>query len=69
MKTFCLLLALLASGGPSFREAVLFFTGAGVLEELDESEMEKYRQLAAHPLDLNHAGRVRLLASGLLTPY
>ena len=75
MGGLCLLLALAAGfvpyggPGPDFTEAVLLLSGASAIEELDEQELERYRHLAAHPLDLNSAGRGRLLASGLLSRY
>ena len=53
----------------SFEDAVLRITGAGCMEELDESVVERYRILHDHPLDLNSAPRSRLLSSGLLSPW
>ena len=67
MKTLLLLLAL--AGPAGFQEALLTLSGASCVEELSEDEMQRYQSLAAHPVDLNHAGRGRLLATGLLTPY
>ena len=67
MKTLLLLLAL--AGPVGFQEALLTLSGASCVEELSEDEMQRYQSLAAHPVDLNHAGRGRLLATGLLTPY
>ena len=67
MKTLLLLLAL--SGPVGFQQAPLTLTGASCVEELSEDEVQRYQSLAAHPVDLNHAGRGRLLATGLLTPY
>ena len=67
MKTLLLLLAL--SGPVGFQQALLTLTGASCVEELSEDEVQRYQSLAAHPVDLNHAGRGRLLATGLLTPY
>lgn len=67
MKTLLLFLSLL--GQPSFQEAVLTLTGASGIEELDEDEIIYYQSLAAHPVDLNAAGRRRLLATGLLYPF
>ena len=67
MKTLLLLLALSGPGG--FQQALLTLTGASCVEELSEDEMQRYQSLAAHPVDLNAAGRSRLLATGLLTPY
>ncbi len=67
MKTLLLLLAL--AGPMGFQQAILTLTGASCVEELSEDEVQRYQSLAAHPVDLNHAGRGRLLATGLLTPY
>lgn len=67
MKTLVLLLALSGPGG--FEQALLTLTGASCVEELSEDEMQRYQSLAAHPVDLNLAGRSRLLSTGLLTPY
>ena len=67
MKTLLLFLSLL--GQPGFQEAVLTLTGASCIEELAEDEILHYQSLAAHPVDLNHAGRGRLLATGLLSPF
>ena len=67
MKTLLLFLSLL--GQPAFQEAVLTLSGASCIEELDEDEILHYQNLAAHPVDLNLAGRSRLLATGLLSPF
>lgn len=53
----------------SFEDALLRITGAGCMEELAESVVERYRNLHDHPLDLNSATRPRLLSSGLLSPW
>ena len=67
MKTLLLFLSL--SGQPAFQEAVLLLTGASCIEELSEDEIIHYQNLASHPVDLNRAGRSRLLATGLLSPF
>lgn len=67
MKTLLLFLSLL--GQPAFQEAVLLLTGASCIEELSEEEIIHYQNLASHPVDLNRAGRSRLLATGLLSPF
>ena len=67
MKTLLLMLAL--SGPLGFQQAVLALSGASCVEELSEEEMSRYQSLAAHPVDLNAAGRSRLLSTGLLTPF
>lgn len=64
------MVALLTSGwGVEMEKAVLTISGAAELEELSEEEMERFRALAAHPLDINAAGRSRLRSSGLLSPF
>lgn len=67
MKTLLILLAL--SGPLGFQQALLMLSGASCAEELSEDEIERYRSLAARPVDLNRAGRSRLLSTGLLTPF
>lgn len=69
MKSFIILLVLAAAAGPDFESAVLYLCGASSIEELDESTLQHYRDLALRPLDLNRAGKARLLASGLLNPF
>ena len=69
MKTLLLLFMLALSGPSGFRQAVLALSGASSLEELSEDEIVRYRSLSEHPVDLNLAGRSRLLATGLLTPF
>ncbi len=68
MKTLIIVAALL-SAAPGFEDAVLLITGAGTLEELDESTLERFRALSLSPLDLNSSSRSRLLASGLFSPF
>lgn len=62
------LLALLL-GPLGFQEAVLALSGASCIEELTEDEVRHYRSLEEHPVDVNRAGRSRLLSCGLFTPY
>ena len=65
-----LILLWLALSGPlGFQQAMLALSGASCVEELSEDEIARYLSLAAHPVDLNAAGRSRLLATGLLTPF
>lgn len=52
-----------------FNDAVLVLTGAGEIEDVDESELDRYMRLASNPLGINSAGRASLLSSGLLTLY
>lgn len=70
MKTFILALALAAfSGIPGFDSAVLIISGASSMEELDESTLERFRDLSLRPIELNGSSRSRLLASGLFNPF
>lgn len=71
MKGFIIALAALSAlaGGPDFDSAVLIISGAGSMEELDESTLEHFRSFYVHPLDLNRAARSRLLSSGLLNAF
>lgn len=68
MKTLLLFIAVLAAS-PGFESSVLRLTGAGSMEELDETTLERFRTLSLHPVDLNSAGRSRLLATGLFTSF
>lgn len=54
---------------PDFEEAVLLLSGAAAVEELSADELERYESLSEHPLDLNSAGRSRLLSCGLFSAY
>ncbi len=49
--------------------SILFLTGAASAEDLSEEEMERWRELADAPLEINLVSRSRLEASGLLTSY
>ena len=76
MKTFIHLLALLAlcsvpllGQEASFESAVLLLSGASQLEDLDESELERYHDLASRPLRINLSPESKLSASGLLSRY
>lgn len=62
-------LCLLAAADGDFERAVLAVSGAAEIEELSEDEMDRYRALAAHPLDLNAASPGRLRACGLFSPF
>ena len=68
MKTLCILFAVL-SAAPSFESSVLRITGAGCIEELDETTLERFRGLSLHPVELNSATRSRLLSCGLFTAF
>lgn len=67
MKLLLLALALVA--GADYLGSAVRLSGASCVEDLSESEIERYEALAAHPLAINTATRRELLASGLLTSY
>ena len=67
MKLLLLALALVA--GADYLGSAVRLSGASCVEDLSESEIERYEALDAHPLDINTATRRELLASGLLTSY
>ena len=71
MILLCLVLALLPLDWNSneFRNAVLHLSGAASVEELTESELERYQSLAEHPVDLNAASRSQLMSTGFFTPF
>ena len=71
MILLCLVLALLPLDWNSneFRNAVLHLSGAASVEELTESELERYQSLAERPLELNLASRLQLLSTGFFTPF
>ena len=71
MIILCLVLALLALDWNSneLRNAVLHLSGAASVEELTESELERYQSLAERPLELNLASRSQLLSTGFFTPF
>jgi len=52
-----------------FEAAVLTLSGASCIEELQGGGLERYEELAEHPLDLNLAGRAKLLSTGLFSQY
>ena len=55
--------------GLGFEEAVLLLSGASCIEDLSEEEMARWEALATHPVNINLAGRSRLMASGLLSGF
>ena len=68
----CLIFAALIAasvGLTDMESAILALTGASQIEELDEEVMERYRSLAAHPLDINAAGRAKMISCGLFTRF
>ena len=69
MKTFLLALLLAAVPVMDFNSAVLALSGALSLEELDESELERWQRLSEHPVDINSAPRSRLLSCGLFSAF
>ena len=52
-----------------FVSAVLLISGAGTMEDLSESEVERFERYASRPLSLNLAPRSKLLSSGLMSTY
>ena len=52
-----------------FEEAVVLLSGASCVEDLSEEEMLRWESLASHPVNLNVAGRSRLISSGLFTQF
>ena len=52
-----------------FEAAVLTLSGASCIEELQGGGLERYEELAEHPLDLNLTGRAKLLSTGLFSQY
>ena len=76
MKNFTALLVALAIVGFGLNaqndgrmNAVLFLSGAGSEEELDEQEVERYSSFLSNPLEINFATRSRMLSSGLMSQY
>lgn len=71
MKALLMIMLLAAAAKPDhgFEKAILILSGASCMEDLDESTLERYRTLAAHPVDLNAAGRSRLLSCGLFNAF
>lgn len=67
MTTLLILLSLMNAG--DFEKAVLYLSGASCIEELAEDELEHFQSLSEHPVDLNRAGRGRLIATGLFSAY
>lgn len=55
--------------GMGFEEAVVMLSGASCVEDLSEEEMLRWESLASHPVNLNVAGRSRLISSGLFTQF
>ncbi len=49
--------------------AILYLTGAGSEEELDEQEMERFAAFAFDPLEINLVSGSRMASSGLLSRY
>lgn len=53
----------------SLVEAILLLSGAGSMEELGESELERFEMLAEHPVCINMAPVGRLRSCGLFSEY
>ena len=50
-------------------EAILSFSGASALEDLEESEYERLESLLHHPLEINLASISEMTESGVLSPF
>lgn len=48
---------------------LLRLTGASTMEELDETEIERFEYMFSKPLSINTANRSRLMSCGLFSPY
>lgn len=53
----------------SVPEAAAYLSGVSELEQIPEEEMEKWWDLAEHPVPINLVGRNVLEASGLMSMY
>lgn len=53
----------------AFFHSISIISGISSPEDLDEYELERFRSLEEHPVDLNNASRTRLLSCGLFTAY
>ena len=53
----------------SVQEAAAYLSGVSELEQIPEEEMEKWWDLAEHPVPINLVGRNVLEASGLMSMY
>lgn len=49
--------------------AILVLSGASSLEELEESELERYQRLSEHPININIANRTAMQSSGLFSTF
>ena len=49
--------------------AIVRLSGASSIEELSESEVERFRDMASRPMDLNSLSARKLYSTGLLTPF
>lgn len=55
--------------GPDRADAILKISGASTIEELDESEYERYEDLLERPVYINTASESKLLSCGLFSRY
>ncbi len=53
----------------AFFRSISIISGISSPEDLDEYELERFRSLEEHPIDLNNSSRTRLLSCGLFTAY
>lgn len=66
---YLLIMMLAIAGLPGKEAAILLLSGAGTMEELSETELERFESLAANPLRINLASSSRLMSCGLFSPY
>ncbi len=64
---FCL--PVLAQSADDFASRVVRIVGAASIEDLNEDVLNHFERLSAHPIDINHAGRRKLLSCGLFSFY
>ena len=67
MKLLLFVFALICS--TDYLKQAVRLTGASCEEDLSASEIERFEDLAAHPLKINSASKRELVSSGLFSPY
>lgn len=70
MKAFLFLAAMLLTVSVSAQEKeMMFLCGVTTMDEIPESELERFHRLVTFPVVINQAGRNRLNTCGLFTAY